>query len=137
MNKDAWIVKLVESYLRDATRAAEGPKDFRLISSAREDFYRMLARKKLYIDKLKLSSDVRKRLLPLLRGNAGDDVGQAGSSGAPLEFNDTLDVVPKSKKTKTSSLSIDLKKPGKGRVETPDTPSTSQKPAYTLRPRKL
>ena len=95
MNKDAWIVKLVESYLRDATRAAEGPKDFRLISSAREDFYRMLARKKLYIDKLKLSSDVRKRLLPLLRGNAGDDVGQAGSSGAPLEFNDTLDVVPK------------------------------------------
>ena len=45
MNKDASIVKLVETYMRDATRAAKGPKDFRLISSTRENFYRMLAQK--------------------------------------------------------------------------------------------
>ena len=129
MNKDASIVKLVETYMRDATRAAKGPKDFRLISSTRENFYRMLARKKLYIDKLKLTFDVRNSLLPLLKDFPGYDAGTAdpdGSSGdVPLEFNATLAVQPKDKSSKISSLSVVTEKTGKGKVTTLDKPSTS------------
>ena len=138
MNKDASIVKLVETYMRDATRAAKGPKDFRLISSTRENFYRMLARKKLYIDKLKLTFDVGNSLLPLLKDVAGYDAGTApdGSSGdVPLEFNETLAVKPEGKSSKIFSISVVTDKTGKGKVTKLDTPSTSQKPAYNLRPK--
>ena len=142
MNKDASIVKLVESYLRDATKAAKGPKDFRIISRTRDNFYRMLARKKLYIDKLKLTYDVKNSLLPLLSTLGGynayvpEPEQSSSSSSLPLEFSETLDIDSKSKKPKSSSISVAPDKKGKGKAPKLGSPSTSQQPAYQLRKKK-